>query len=251
MEWEISMDNLEKYYKKIADLPLKESYSRGELFTSDFMMAKEGNIEIYYCTHNEYINEQAKVFIVGITPGFQQMSKSIAVARRCLEDNLPISDVPYICKRESRFFGVLRRNIIQMLDDLDLNNLLDLESCEELFNDKDYLLHTTSLISYAVFINGKNYTGHNPKIKKNELLTRFLAEFFEPQAALLKNALIIPLGKGVEEIIYEYTRADIFQKENVLFGFPHPSGANGHRLQQFNNNKEEMKETVINFFRKS
>ncbi|GAM13953.1 uracil-DNA glycosylase family protein [Mesobacillus selenatarsenatis] len=242
------MNKLEKYYKKIANLPLKESYSRGELLTLDFMMAKENNIEIYYCTHNEYINKKAKVFIVGITPGYQQMSKSIAVARKCLEENLSLDEVAYICKREARFYGVLRSNIIQMLNDLDLNNFLDLKSCEKLFNDKDYLLHTTSLIPYAVFINGKNYTGHSPKIKKNELLTSFLAEFFEPQAALLKDALIIPLGKGVEEIIAEYTRAGIIKENNVLYGFPHPSGANGHRLHQFNSNKEKMKIRINDFF---
>ncbi|WP_102263039.1 hypothetical protein [Mesobacillus jeotgali] len=242
------MNQLEKYYKKIANLPLKESYSRGELLTSDFMMAKENNIEIYYCTHNEYVNKKARVFIIGITPGFQQMSKSIAVARQCLEENLSLDEVSYICKRESRFFGVLRRNIIQLLNDLDLNNVLNLECCEELFNVKDYLLHTTSLIPYAVFINGKNYTGHSPKIMKNKLLTSFLAEYFMPQAAVLQNSLIVPLGKGVEEIIADYTRAGIINENNVLSGFPHPSGANGHRLHQFNNNKEKMKRKINDFF---
>ncbi|MBT2685552.1 uracil-DNA glycosylase family protein [Bacillus sp. ISL-37] len=242
------MNKLQKYYKKIANLPLKENYSRGELLTSDFMMAKENYIEIYYCTHNEYINKKAKVFIIGITPGFQQMSKSIAVARKCFEENLSLDEVAYICKREARFYGVLRSNIIQMLNDLDLNNFLDLKSCEELFNDKDYLLHTTSLIPYAVFINEKNYTGHSPKINKNALLTSFLAEFFEPQATLLKDALIIPLGKGVEEIVAEYTRAGIIKENNVLYGFPHPSGANGHRLHQFNSNKEKMKRKINDFF---
>lgn len=242
------MNKLEKYYKKIANLPLKESYSRSEILTSDFMMAKENNIEIYYCTHTEYINKKARVFIIGITPGFQQMSKSIAVARKCLEENLSIDEVSYICKSEARFFGILRSNIIQMLNDLDLNNVLDLECCEELFNDKDYLLHTTSLIPYAVFINGKNYTGHSPKIMKNKLLTSFLVEYFIPQAAVLRNALIVPLGKGVEEIISEYTRAGIINENNVLFGFPHPSGANGHRLHQFNSNKEKMKRKINDFF---
>lgn len=242
------MDKLEKYIKRIADLPLKENYSRDEILTSEFLMARESNIGIYYCTHNEYINRQAKIFIVGITPGFQQMSKSIAVARKCLEENLSLDEVSYICKREARFFGVLRKNIIQMLDDLCLNRMLELESCEELFNDKDSLLHTTSLIPYAVFINGKNYTGHSPKIMKNELLTSFFEEYFMPQAAVLRNALIVPLGKGVEEVLYEYTRAGILKEDNVLCGFPHPSGANGHRLQQFNSNKEKMKRMINDFF---
>ena len=242
------MGKLEKYIKKIADLPLKENYARSELLTPDFLLAKDGNIEIYYCTHNEYLNKHAKIFIIGITPGFQQMNKSIAVARRCLKENLSIDEVSYICKREARFFGVLRNNLIQMLDYLDLNNMLDLESCEELFEDKDFLLHTTSLIPYAVFINEKNYTGHSPKIMKNKLLTSFLEEYFKPQAEVLENALIVPLGKGVEEILWEYTRARIFKESNVLFGFPHPSGANGHRIHQLNSNKDKMKRTLNDFF---
>ncbi|MBT2638227.1 uracil-DNA glycosylase family protein [Bacillus sp. ISL-39] len=244
------MDKLEKYIDKIADLPLKESYSRGEILTSDFLMARENNIEIYYCTHNEYINKKARVFIIGITPGFQQMNKSIAVARKCLEDNISVDDIPFICKREARFFGILRKNITQMLDDLGLNIRLELESCEELFGDKDFLLHTTSMIPYAVFVNGKNYGGHSPKILKNDLLTRYLAEYFEPQAAELRDSLIIPLGKGVEEVLSVYIREGIFKKENILLGFPHPSGANGHRLQQFRKNKERMKVIIKDFFQK-
>lgn len=251
MAWGISMGKLEKYIDKIADLPLKESYSRGEIITSDFLMASENNIEIYYCTHNEYINKKARVFIVGITPGFQQMNKSIAVARKCLEGNMSVDYIPYICKREARFFGIIRKNITQMLDELGLNIMLELESCEELFGDKDFSLHTTSLIPYAVFVNGKNYTGHSPKILKNELLTHFLEEYFKPQAAELQNTLIIPLGKGVEEVLSHYIREGILKKENILFGFPHPSGANGHRMQQFVKNKERMKKTINDFFQKS
>ncbi|WNF21138.1 hypothetical protein RH061_13095 [Mesobacillus jeotgali] len=178
------------------------------------------------------------------------MNKSIAVARKCLEENLSFDESAYICKREARFFGIIRRNIIQMLDDLDLNRVLHLGSSEELFSDKDFLLHTTSLIPYAVFINGKNYTGHSPKILKNELLTLFLETYFKPQAAQLQNALIIPLGKGVEEVLSRYIREGVIKEENILLGFPHPSGANGHRLQQFSMNKERMKETIRAFFRK-
>ncbi|MCM3574005.1 MULTISPECIES: uracil-DNA glycosylase family protein [Mesobacillus] len=244
------MDKLGKYIDKIADLPLKESYSRGEILTSDFLMAGKNNIEIYYCTHNEYINKKAMVFIVGITPGFQQMNKSIAVARQCLQDNISFDDIPYICKREARFFGILRKNITQMLDELGLNICLELESCEQLFGDKDSLLHTTSLIPYAVFVDGKNYTGHSPKILKSDLLTSYLAKYFEPQAAELRDSLIIPLGKGVEEVLSQYIREGKFRKENILLGFPHPSGANGHRLQQFEKNKETMKNTINDFFKK-
>jgi glycine cleavage system H lipoate-binding protein len=48
-------------------------------------MDKENNLEIYYSPHNEYLNSKAKVFIIGITPGFQQMSTAIATARKEFE----------------------------------------------------------------------------------------------------------------------------------------------------------------------
>lgn len=239
---------LEQYIDIIADLPVKESYEREELLTANFLLAADDNIEIYYCTHNEYVNEGAKVFIVGITPGFQQMNKSIAAARYLIEQKRPLSEIPYLCKREARFSGIIRKNIIDMLNDLDLHEMLGIESCDELFDDKDYLLHTTSLIPYAVFIKGKNYTGHNPKIFNNHLLSRFLDGYFKPQSAALKAALIVPLGKAVEEILVSYVQEGFLNKDNILFGFPHPSGANGHRLKQFDCNKESMRKTVINFW---
>ena len=68
------------YKGKIKRLPLKDKYTKEELLTEDFLIEKQGNIEIYYATHNEYINPKAKVLIVGITPGFIQMNIAISTA---------------------------------------------------------------------------------------------------------------------------------------------------------------------------
>ncbi|HAK42608.1 MAG TPA: hypothetical protein DCM59_07765, partial [Clostridium sp.] len=127
-----------------------------EILTKDFLIEKEKDIEIYYAPHNEYINPKAKIFIVGITPGFQQMSTAISEARRMLEITNDINEIQYRCKIAGRFSGSLRKNIISMLDDIKLNEFLGLVSCSELFKDKDYLLHTVSLIPYSVFVKGKN-----------------------------------------------------------------------------------------------
>ena len=59
----------------------------------------------------------------------------------------------------------MRKNLIEMLDELNINEKLDLDSCSELFEEKDYLLHTTSIIPYPVFINNKNYTNDNQRIQ--------------------------------------------------------------------------------------
>lgn len=239
---------IKQYYDKIKKLPIKESYDKEEILTSDFCIEKQGDIEIYYCTHNEYINKEARIFIVGITPGFQQMNKSIAMAREAIESNITLEDIPYMCKREGRFYGVIRKNIIDMLEELELHKMFGMESCKELFEHRDCLLHTTSVIPFAVFVKGKNYTGHKPKMLRSELLTKYIKEYFYPQVEALNHALFIPLGKSVEEVFNELIKSGVLRQEQCLKGFPHPSGANGHRLTQFEKNKGHMKKTIKNYF---
>lgn len=76
---------LHEYEEVIKQLPIKDKYEKNELLIDDLLIEKSGNIEIYYAPHNEYLNSKAKIFIVGITPGFQQMSTAISTARKELE----------------------------------------------------------------------------------------------------------------------------------------------------------------------
>lgn len=144
------------------------------------------------------------------------------------------------CKRHSRFAGSMRKNLIEMLDDLNLNEKLHLNSCLELFGNKDELLHTTSMIPYPVFVNNKNYTGSSPKILDSEILKYYLRNYFYKEVEKLPNALIIPLGKAVEEVLELMISDNLIKREQCLLGFPHPSGANGHRKKQFEENKENL-----------
>ena len=137
---------LEDYIDKIKELPLKEKYTREDLIIEKFLVDKFNDIEIYYAPHNEYLNKKAKLFIVGITPGFQQMSTAIKTARICIEEGKTLEETKYLCKAAGRFSGSLRKNIISMLDKIELNKIIGINSCSELFEDKDYLLHTISLI---------------------------------------------------------------------------------------------------------
>ena len=143
-----------------------------------FQLYNKGKIKIYYAPHNEIINDKAKIFIVGITPGWTQTSIAYKTAHEGLKDNLTTEQIKQRCKRNSRFVGSMRKNLIKMLDELNLNIKLNINSCLELFEDKDYLLHTTSIIPYPVFINNKNYTGSNPKIMDNEVLYSYVKKYF-------------------------------------------------------------------------
>ncbi|MFL0168672.1 hypothetical protein [Candidatus Clostridium helianthi] len=239
------------YKDKIKKLPVKEKYNKNELLINDFLIDKKEDLEIYYSPHNEYINLDARVFIVGITPGFQQMSTAIATARRELENSDNIKEIQYKCKKSGRFSGSLRKNLIDMLDKIELNKSLKIDNCSQLFEEKDHLLHTFSLIPYAVFVKGKNYSGHTPKLIRSEFLMKYIYENFICELKALNNLdkiLIVPLGRSVEEVLYKLCENKIINEKQILKGFPHPSGANVNRLVQLEENKEKMINTVRNNF---
>lgn len=231
------------YEEVIKKLPLKNKYTKDELLIKDLLIEKHNNMEIYYAPHNEYINPNAKIFIVGITPGFFQMSTAISEAIRGLGQGKSIEEIQYDCKKAGRFSGVIRKNIIDMLNELELNKILNIDDCSELFDKKDFLLHTVSLIPYPVFVEGANYSGHMPKLVTTEFLMKYVYENFLDEFKTLKNSkdiILIPLGRAVEDVLLKLSKDGLLDEKIILKGFPHPSGANVNRVVQFNKNKKDM-----------
>ncbi|MGL4737750.1 MAG: hypothetical protein ACRCW2_09890 [Cellulosilyticaceae bacterium] len=238
------------YEIAIKALPLQKTYDKETLLSETFLLESEGHVAIYYAPHNEIVNPEAKVMIVGITPGFVQMNTAIATARTGFEEGKTIPEIQKACKVAARFSGSMRKNIISMLDELGLQERLALASSGDLFERRDELLHTVSLVPYPVFVKGKNYTGHTPKLTKSAFLMHYVHENFNMQLKQIKDKehlLIIPLGRAVEEVV------DLLEKDGVLGGakvlrhFPHPSGANVNRLVQFETHLEEMKSQLARF----
>ena len=139
-----------------------KGFNNKYILTEDFLSYSADRMKMYYAPHNEIINLNAKIFIVGITSGWTQLSIAYETAHKVLLANLNSEEIKTNFKK-SRFAGSMRKNLIEMLDELELNKKIHLKSCKELFNSHDELLHTTSVIPYPVFINDKNYTGSNPK----------------------------------------------------------------------------------------
>lgn len=236
----------EKYCSEIQKL---DNFNKEDILTEKFELYNKNNMKIYYAPHNEIINDKAKIFIVGITPGWTQTSIAYKTAQKELRNNSELEQIKKECKRSARFAGSMRSNLIEMLNELGVNKKLNIESCNELFEDKDYLLHTTSIVPYPVFINNKNYTGFNPRIMDNEVLYNYTKKYFYKEVEHLSNTLIIPLGKAVEEILQQMIKENLIKKEQCLLGFPHPSGANGHRKKQFKENKNKLLFIIDEYFK--
>lgn len=236
----------DKYSNEIKRLGV---FDKSNILSEKFLLFSKNNMEIYYAPHNEIINDKAKIFIVGINPGWTQTSIAYKTAHEGLMNNLECETIKKECKKNSRFAGSMRKNLVEMLDELNLNEKLRIKSCLELFETEDELLHTTSIIPYPVFINNKNYTGSNPKILDNEVLYSYTKNYFYKEVEKMQNALIIPLGKTVEEVLEFMIDEGFIKKEQCLLGFPHSSGANEHRKKQFDENKEILLNKINDYFK--
>lgn len=82
---------------------------------------------------------------------------------------------------------------------------------------------------------------------ESEVLMKYVVNHFFNEINTLNNVLIIPLGKSVEEVLMYMVANKLIKEEQCLFGFPHPSGANGHRKNRFLENKEALENKLNRF----
>ena len=215
-----------KYLNHIKTL---KKINKSTIINSKFLINTENNIKIYYAPF-DYINPKAKIMIVGITPGLQQMLQSFEV----INDGKSLKEV----KDLSSFKGSMRTALIKYLDELEVNKKLKIKSCESLFNKNSKYLHTTSLVKYPVFDKGKNYTGSN--ILKKKMLLEFIEKNFLQELKTLNKTIIIPLGNTVSSTIEYLNNKYDLKLRCFLKGFPHPSGANARKNIQFKENRSSM-----------
>ncbi|WP_409296943.1 hypothetical protein V1498_03585 [Peribacillus sp. SCS-26] len=238
------------FYQAIQTLEAG-NLDKQDLLTPRFLIEKEAELALYYAPHNEWVNREARVVIAGITPGWYQMKTAFEAARAGMELEMELNELLQHTKRSARFAGTMRKNLIEMLDGCGLPEHIGLSGAGELFGTRDDLLHTTSIIKYPVFKNGQNYTGHSPAVYQSALLKKYAYEAFPKELNSLQSKvlLLIPLGKAVGEVIRHLQENHIIPSVPCLFGFPHPSGANGHRKKQFEEQKESFMKIIEHAFR--
>jgi hypothetical protein len=236
--------NILKYIKAIENLPNKNFFNYSDLLTNDFLIESDKNLSIFYAPF-DYINKNAKIIIIGITPGFTQMEIAIRNTRNNLLLGKSFNSITKHIKEKAAFAGQMRNNIITMFDDLNLNKIFGLKSCSLLF-DKEYvgLTHMTSIIRYPVFNDGKDYTGHFPEIIKSNMLKEYVQKIFMKELRCINYSIIIPLGSAVSKVLKWISEEFYNIDDKCLFDFPHPSGANGHRIKIFTQKKNEYKEKI-------
>lgn len=194
-------------------------------------MARDRDLSVLYIPF-EYINSEAKVVLVGITPGFTQLKNAFIEAHKHLNAGSSNEVTLLATKKTGAFSGAMRPNLVAMLDHLKINDWLNISSCDELFGKANNLVHTTSILRYPVFVNGENYNG-TPNMTKHPLLKNQILEHFSKEVEQLRKAVFIPLGPKVSEGLTWMAKQGLIDSSKILNGMPHPSGANAERIAYF------------------
>lgn len=235
--------SLNKYRSAMLRLPVGKALTKEDLLSGEFLMERHGQVTMYYAPHNEYVNPDARIVMIGITPGWTQMKLSYEAAVRGMALGLPDEQVCRLAQDEARFAGSMRSHMINMLNELGLHQLetMKMNSSEELFTTRRDWLHTTSLLRYPVFVQGKNYTGSQPDLLATSYLLDAIRRDHVEELHIWNRSLVIPLGRTVERFLRIMVQEGKLDETHCLWNFPHPSGANGHRHKQFAAHREEMK----------
>mgnify|MGYP000557859318 FL=1 len=206
--------------------------------TDAFLMNREtisGNILEEFYIPFDYVNENAKIFVIGITPGITQWTNAVEAAQRAIYEGCSDEETLRRAKTTGAFSGDMRPNLVKMMDYIGLNAFLNLGTCAELFETKADLVHWTSSFVNPILSNGNDYNGSTPKLnlKKQVILQNSLTNGILKEIEAVPNALYLPLGKVPNEIFGQFVANHQIDPQKVLLGMPHPSTASAERVACF------------------
>lgn len=187
----------------------------------------QGPLETFYAPF-DHVNENARIVIVGITPGRQQAVNALRAARDTLRAGADEATAAAVAKQTASFSGPMRKNLVEMLDFFQLHRWLNIESCARLFDDRNDLAHFTSMLRYPVFHKTRDYNG-TPVALGHPFLKEQLRYFLD-EAKRLPDAVFVPLGGKVTEVLRWCAANGSISDQRLLDGLQHPSGANNERI---------------------
>ncbi|RSU63270.1 hypothetical protein BRX36_16020 [Sphingomonas sp. S-NIH.Pt1_0416] len=181
----------------------------------------------------DHVNRNARIAIVGMTPGRFQAVNALRTAQEALQAGQSVESAAEKAKVFASFSGEpMRGNLVRMLDLIGVADLLGLPSTASLWGGNSELVHFTSALRYPVFVDGQNWSGQ-PDMVRTPPLRSWLETYTGTELSLLPEAVIVPLGPKVAAAMRHLAQRGMIDASRILDGLPHPSGANAERIAYF------------------
>jgi hypothetical protein len=223
-----------KFFDRYASA-LASYHSLGGDVLGRLRLGQDGPLSVSYAPF-DHTPREARLVIVGITPGRTQAVNAIAAASAALRAGKDHEEASRLAKLTGSFSGAMRSNLVSLLDCIGLSVALKVETCAALFDPAREQVHFTSALRYPVFIAEENYNG-SPDMLKTRLLKGMIDCCLADEAQRLPNAVWLPLGNQPARALQYLCSRGILDRKQVLDGLPHPSGANAERIAYFTGRK--------------
>lgn len=199
----------------------------GESLPEALLLEKDGAQAIYYAPF-DYTNSNARLVIVGLTPGRTQAVNALNACYEALLEGALLEEAAQRAKNTGSFSGSLRANLVAQLNHFGISEYLGVDDAAALFDGHGDRVQFTSVLRFPVFnADGSNYSG---RPFASPMLQRLYQSQFLLEARLLRQALFLPLGRGATEAVLAAVAQGVIARERVLDGLVHPSGANQERI---------------------
>ncbi len=221
--------------------------TKGSLLQPEYLLAAEGPYKVYFAPLGVVPEATARVVLLGLTPGLAQTQLAAKTFLNASpEVRADTIEFGRRLRREVAFGGSMRDLLCRMLDEIDLPRLLGLSRSQEIFAADGDDVATTSALVYPVFTGPtlKNFGG-SADLARVELFREMLTTLLAPRLAAAPRALIIPFGKAASTGVRFLVEQNAVDEAQVLWEFPHPSGANGHRVRQFAQAKAGLRSRAV------
>jgi hypothetical protein len=224
----MNVSRFEEFASIIKALP--DTFALEQPLPKSLRLETEGALSVFYAPF-DHLSEEAKIVLVGITPGRAQAIEALTHARAFLRRGASCADASAQAKNAASFAGPMRSNLVAMLDHVGVASRLGLQTTAQLWSTHTSLVHFTSSLRYPVFDAQKNYSG--TRLIKQSILRSQVDRYFVSECKSLNNALFVPLGPAALSACDYACSRGALRAAQVLRGMPHPSGANAERVAYF------------------
>lgn len=200
----------------------------------EFVIASDDRYSIRY-TPFEQINATARLVIVGITPGPNQLDEAYRETQRLLRLDVPRDQLLRDIKKAGAFGGAsMRPNLVRMLRHFRFADALGIDDEASLWSANAHLFHATSVIPHAAFRRDRKFAGSFEEIRQSRVLWECFWDCFASTLPQINpSALYVGLGPTVEAALTWCVSEGLLSARQVLGSFPHPSTESGSQVDYF------------------
>jgi hypothetical protein len=198
------------------------------------LVGSEGRYSLEYVPF-EHVNLEARLVIVGITPGPNQRDDAYDETKLLLGRGQTGEEMLRRVKKHAAFGGpTMRPNLERMLDAMGVMNLVGGGRAAELWAGRAHLLHATSVVPHAAFLGSKPFAGSFEEILRVDLLRRcFEQDFLPTLSRIARDAYYIALGPTPAAALSFAADKGLIDRSRILGWLAHPSTQGGSQVSVY------------------